>query len=82
MNYRTIALICLSVILAGCEVEPRKYKYIETERGLLSFGKGYCHLGMLTNNQGGNIYNEENKPITCTGYVYLTRQEAEDNSNE
>lgn len=69
-----VLIIILSLILFGCG-EDRKYTYIETERGIVSYSVGYCTLGMLTNNDRDNIYDENNKPITCTGYIELTKKE-------
>jgi len=41
----------------------------------MSFQRGYCELGMLVNNDIQNILNENNEPITCTGYIKLTEDQ-------
>lgn len=70
-----VLVILLVMFSVGCEHKQRTSKYIITERGLLSYGSGYCFLGMLTNNDGDNILNEDSNPITCSGYVRLTKKE-------
>lgn len=78
LNFKSAKMlaICLTVLLvAGCERKPRTTTYIETEKGLVYWGHGYCVLGMLVNNDRVNIRDEDNKPITCTGKVDLTKAE-------
>lgn len=72
MSKFIMALIVMALV-SGCN--ERKYQYIKTDRGLLGYSIGYCALGMLTNNDGNNIYDENNNPITCDGYVYLSEAE-------
>ena len=64
--------IFLSALLVSACGEERTSRYIETERGLMGFGGGWCTLGMLTNNDRVNILDEEKMPITCDGYIDLT----------
>ena len=64
-----------ALLIAGCDTPPPKYQYIETPRGLISYNKGYCELGMLISKDGVNIRDENNAPITCKGYIYLTREQ-------
>ncbi len=75
---RVILVILMALFLFGCDREPRKITYIETERGIVSYGSGNCELGLLLNNQMQNILDENSNPITCSGYIKLTWEEAED----
>jgi len=75
MSKLLIAMLLLSTI-SGCEVGPHKHSYVATERGLISFDHAYCELGLLLNNDRYNILDEDSKPVTCTGYVTLTEEEA------
>lgn len=52
------------------------YKYIKTPYGLISYSRGYCELGMLISNDGKNIRDKNDNPISCEGYVNLTRKQA------
>ncbi len=65
-----LLMIITVLLVTGCD--ERKVTYIETEHGLVSFHRGYCEIGMLISNNGANIRDENNKPITCSGYVKLT----------
>ncbi len=66
-------LIALLVGFTACDAKPRKY--IKTERGLIRSAAAYCELGMLLNNDRINILDESSTPITCSGYIYLTKEE-------
>lgn len=71
-----VAVFLLSFLFQAIEKRPSKgEKYIETERGIISYAYGYCELGMLINNYGDNILDENSKPITCSGYVWLKEDE-------
>lgn len=70
---KTIIAVLFTIFIFGCE--DNKRKYIETDRGFISYSRAYCDLGMLLNNDGKNIMDEKLKPITCSGYVYLTKEE-------
>ena len=72
---RLILSVFLCLIFQGCDKPPKKHKYIETERGLVNYFGYYCELGMLLNNDRDNVMNENNKPITCSGYIELTKAE-------
>lgn len=74
MKLTALMILIAAVGLSGCG-DPIKRSYIKTERGLLASGHGYCVLGMLTNNSGDNILNEESEPITCSGYIKLTTKQ-------
>ena len=76
LSFALTVLLCVS----GCDlaVAQRPYTYIKTERGLMHYGSGYCELGMLVNNGRFNIYDEKSTPITCSGYIQLTVQQAAD----
>jgi len=66
-------IFTLFFFLVGCgDNKPSKHKYIKTEKGLFSYAHGYCKLGMLVNNDHINIRDENDKPITCSGYIRLT----------
>lgn len=69
-----IGVILIGLLAAGCG--ESKTIYVDTERGLIKYYFAHCHLGMLTNNDGDNILDENSKPITCTGVVELTDAEA------
>lgn len=72
--------ILLFIVLAvfGCvDRTPHVYTYVDTEYGLVSYQKGDCVVGMLVSNSGNNILNVDKRPITCLGYVKLTKTEAE-----
>ena len=56
--------------------EPSKGGYIETDRGLTAARTMHCLLGLLVTSDGRNILDENNKPITCSGYIKLTKAEA------
>jgi len=73
-----LSIICLLalMLLSGCEADL-KSRYIVSERGLLKYNYGYCVLGVLTNNSMVNIYDENKKPIKCSGYIDLTKAEKE-----
>lgn len=85
MNFKYVLLyaVCCAFLITGChKSQPPKLKYIKTPQGVISYAYGYCQLGMLVTNDSVNIYDADNKPITCSGYVYLTREQAENYSNE
>lgn len=62
-----------ALFIAGCK--EAKNTYIKTDRGLVPYSYGYCELGMLLNNDMINILDEDSNPMTCNGYVNLTREE-------
>ena len=72
-----IAVAILSIVAATIKlaVTERKQVYIKTDRGLLNLNHGFCTLGMLTNNDGDNVYGGNKEPITCGGYIRLTKAE-------
>ena len=72
-----IAVAILSIVAATIKlaVTERKRTYIKTDRGLLDYRSGFCTLGMLTNNDGNNVYDENKNPITCDGYIKITKAE-------
>lgn len=72
-NYKLLALFLSVLLVSACEDGELMTTYIKTDRGLMSFASGYCVLGMLTNNDRVNILDEDRIPITCAGYVNLTR---------
>ena len=78
MKHIIIAIFSI-LLIAACN-EPTS-TFIITDRGLLNYNSGYCILGMLTNNDRDNIYDENNKPITCDGYIKLTKKEKENYKN-
>lgn len=59
----------------GCKESENTNTYIKTERGLVPYSRGYCILGMLTNNNSLNILDENSNPITCSGYISLTMKQ-------
>lgn len=76
-----ILLAVIAVSLFGCSDEDREYTYVVTDRGLLgAYGHGYmCAVGMVVGTSGRlNVYDENNNPITCSGYIELTRKQAKD----
>ena len=75
MKSKLIPTLLLSLFITGCG-EPRKYNYVVTEKGLVAYSQAYCTLGMLVNNAHINIRDENDKPITCSGMVRLTEEEA------
>lgn len=72
-----LAVALSAMLCAGCDDAPPKVrKYIETPRGLIKYSAAYCELGMLVNNDRVNIRDENDKPITCSGYIKLTDDQA------
>lgn len=70
------------LLVAGCgDRPPPTYQYIETPRGVISYTRGYCELGVLITNDGVNIRDENNSPITCTGYIQLTKEQVKSFGN-
>jgi len=75
---KKLLLISLLLFVTACgDGVERKYNYIVTERGIISYSHGYCELGLLLNNDRDNILDENNKPIKCSGMVKITITEAE-----
>jgi len=66
-------LIFITLFVSSCK--EREHTYIKTDRGLMSYSRGYCTLGMLTNNDGLNILDENSNPIVCYGYITLTTKQ-------
>lgn len=70
-------LICIvattGLFLNACD--DGKKVYVETNRGIISAKVFNCNLGMLVNRDKNNIYDENNKPMTCKGYIRLTPEE-------
>lgn len=77
----TALFVCWGVLALGSLIYiscfEREGQYIKTDRGYLSFSYGYCHLGLLLNNNHENILDEERKPVSCYGYVTMLPSEAE-----
>jgi len=78
INVAVVGMVC--GILCGVAIktlvgENSTNTYIITERGLVSYRWAYCDLGMLTNPDHDNVYNENKQPITCSGTIELTRDE-------
>lgn len=88
VSERVIGSVCAAVGAVGIaailghlltSIPPReetKPTYIETNRGLTAAGTMHCLLGLLVTSDGRNILDENSKPITCSGYVKLTKAEA------
>jgi hypothetical protein len=51
------------------------HRYIDSDRGLIGTTAGRCTSRMLVSHDGVNILDENLRPITCNGYVELTKEE-------
>lgn len=69
-------LVLMLVLLGGCDMPSVKSTYIKTEVGLIPYARAYCEGGLVFNNEMINLYNAAGEPITCTGYISLTQEEA------
>ncbi len=75
-------LLCVIVAAAAAlylpdiEFEETRYKYVDTANGILPYSKGYCMLGVTTNNSYVAFTGINGKPIPCFGYLDLTKAEA------
>lgn len=69
-------LFIISLLSVTACLPPAQSRYIQTDRGLMPYSRGYCELGILVSNDMHNIYDENSKPISCSGYVMLTKHEA------
>ena len=70
-----LTMIGLFVAMAAlCACKERGDKYVITDKGLVSYMRAYCELGMLMSSDMINIVDENSDPITCSGYVRLTKE--------
>ena len=74
MKYLVIILIAL---VTACNNGKSTYTYIETSRGIVISSGYYCDLGLLVSNDRRNVYDENGRTITCSGYIKLTKEQAD-----
>lgn len=67
-------LVLILVLLPGCLDVYNDYTVSSV--GLLPYSRTYCNGGLVFNNEMENLYDSQDKPITCTGYIRLTSEEA------
>lgn len=77
-------VIITSIILAiiGTTCSQGTHKYIKLPDGsIASPSLAVCEYGVLLNNWGNNIMGPDNKVIQCSGYIELTKKQAEQYEN-
>ncbi len=70
-----VVVLTLSGLLGWglTHLPDRTTRYYVTNQGLTVASSYYCSLGMLLNHDRDNVYGVDEKPITCTGYLDLTK---------
>jgi hypothetical protein len=73
---RILLIAAFVVLVTACNLGDVRSEYVVTSKGVMQ-GWVSCKLGMLLSGDNINIRDENDKPITCTGTVRLTKNEAE-----
>lgn len=76
---RYFALLAAVLILYGCE--DVKSLYVITDNGLTVHWRASCISGMLVSSEGINVLDIHSTPITCSGYIKLTKDERDEYLN-